>query len=246
MLTYLHPGVYIEEIPSGVRPIEGVSTSTAAFVGYTTRGPMNEPTLIFKLDDYEDQFGGIHDTGPEEKGDPMGQLVTAFFLNGGRKAYIVRIASGDLQESVGALLHPTDANKVLGFEAANPGIWADGLTVKLVLVDPDDADLGYKLEIGRGSGDEFEAKETFSGVGVNESDDQFISGKVNDESQLVTVHLRDEDDCFVGTSTSGDLSDFTEFGDLKDKNLKVTLDGAPAGFLNPKGSFGGVRGGSVR
>ena len=45
-MAYLHPGVYIEEIPSGSKPIEGVGTSTAVFVGYTTKGPIGEPELI--------------------------------------------------------------------------------------------------------------------------------------------------------------------------------------------------------
>ena len=90
MPTYLHPGVYIEEIPSGVKPIEGVGTSTAAFVGYTTKGPVAEPTLIFKWDTYQEQFGGIRDEGKATAGDPMGFAVYNFFLNGGTAAYIVR------------------------------------------------------------------------------------------------------------------------------------------------------------
>ncbi len=46
MTAYLHPGVYIEEIPSGVKPIEGVPTSIAAFLGYGRRGPIDEPVYI--------------------------------------------------------------------------------------------------------------------------------------------------------------------------------------------------------
>ena len=83
MPTYLHPGVYVEEIPSGAKPIEGVGTSTAAFVGYTTKGPMAEPTLIFKWDAYDEKFGGLRDTGKSAQGDPMGFAVYNFFLNGG-------------------------------------------------------------------------------------------------------------------------------------------------------------------
>ena len=75
MPTYLHPGVYVEEIPSGAKPIEGVGTSTAAFVGYTTKGPMAEPTLIFKWDSYADQFGGLRDTGKSAQGEPLGFAV---------------------------------------------------------------------------------------------------------------------------------------------------------------------------
>ena len=60
MPSYLHPGVYIEEIPSGSKPIEGVSTSTSAFVGATFRGPVNSPTLIGTWDEYIAQFGDFN------------------------------------------------------------------------------------------------------------------------------------------------------------------------------------------
>ena len=93
MPEYLHPGVYVEEIPGGSKPIEGVGTSTAAFVGYTAKGPIGEPTLISRWDSYEEIFGGILDTGKNATGDQMGFAVKSFFLNGGRAAYIVRAIS---------------------------------------------------------------------------------------------------------------------------------------------------------
>ena len=99
MPTYLHPGIYIEEIPSGLIPIEAASTSTTVFLGYLTRGVVGEPDLIFKQDDFvqkfgriNDQYGGIRDTAKAKLGDPMGHSVSAFFQNGGRQAYIVRLA----------------------------------------------------------------------------------------------------------------------------------------------------------
>jgi len=55
-LTY--PGVYVEEIPGGVRTITGVSTSVTAFIGFTARGPINVPTRLFSFGDFERQFGG--------------------------------------------------------------------------------------------------------------------------------------------------------------------------------------------
>jgi phage tail sheath protein FI len=89
MPVYLSPGVYIEEIPSGARPIEGVSTSTAAFVGPAERGPAGEAVLIGKLDDYKATYGDI-----VSETDAMGLAVQAFYLNGGKAAYICRIAGG--------------------------------------------------------------------------------------------------------------------------------------------------------
>jgi len=87
MASYLHPGVYIEELPSGSRPIEGVGTSTACFIGYVVRGPVATPVLISSWDDYVRNFGGLREDNATARGDEMGHAVSAFFMNGGTKAY---------------------------------------------------------------------------------------------------------------------------------------------------------------
>jgi phage tail sheath protein FI len=83
LLTY--PGVYIEEIPSGVRTITGVATSTTAFIGRAERGPVNEPVTINSYADFERTFGGLHTAYP------MSYAVRDFYLNGGSQAVIVRL-----------------------------------------------------------------------------------------------------------------------------------------------------------
>ena len=92
MPSYLHPGVYMEEIPSGARPIESAGTSTAAIIGLATKGSTGEPVLIFSWKEYEEQFGGIMRC-KSPKVDCMGHSVRAFFDNGGGKAYIVPAVS---------------------------------------------------------------------------------------------------------------------------------------------------------
>jgi phage tail sheath protein FI len=92
MSSYLYPGVYVEEMPSGAEPIEGVGTSVATFVGFAAKGPIGEPLLIFEWSEYQDQHGGTRNTNWAE-GDPMGFLVLSFFQNGGTRAYIVRLAA---------------------------------------------------------------------------------------------------------------------------------------------------------
>jgi phage tail sheath protein FI len=82
-LTY--PGVYIEEIPSGVRTITGVATSITAFIGRALRGPVNEPITITSLADFERIFGGLWVESS------LGYSVRDFYLNGGNQAIIVRI-----------------------------------------------------------------------------------------------------------------------------------------------------------
>src|SRR5437867_918467 len=80
-LTY--PGVYVEEIPSGVRTIVGVATSIGAFPGRTLRGPVNVPTVINGFGDFERVFGGLWVKSA------LGYAVRDFFFNGGGQAIIV-------------------------------------------------------------------------------------------------------------------------------------------------------------
>ena len=78
MAEYLAPGVYVEEVSTGSKPIEGVSTSTAGLVGATERGPVNVPQLVTSFGEYRRTFGGYLDiedfTGP---GAPRAQLPAA-------------------------------------------------------------------------------------------------------------------------------------------------------------------------
>src|SRR5713226_7642659 len=88
-----YPGVYIEEIPSGVRTITGVATSITAFIGRAARGPVNEPTTINNFGDYERFFGGLSLIST------MSYAVRDFYLNGGSQAIIVRLYNSPPPES---------------------------------------------------------------------------------------------------------------------------------------------------
>ncbi|WP_441287826.1 phage tail sheath family protein [Sorangium sp. KYC3313] len=82
------PGVYIEEIPSGVRTIIGVSTSVTAFIGRARRGPMNRATRVTSFGEFDRTFGGLWNQSD------LGHVVSHFFQNGGREAIIVRVHTG--------------------------------------------------------------------------------------------------------------------------------------------------------
>lgn len=84
-ITPTYPGVYVEEIPSGVRTIMGVATSITAFAGRAVRGPVNEPITINSFGDYERIFGGMWTEST------MSYAVRDFYLNGGSQAIIVRL-----------------------------------------------------------------------------------------------------------------------------------------------------------
>jgi phage tail sheath protein FI len=117
-----YPGVYIEEIPSGVRTIAGVATSITAFLGRAAKGSVDEPVIVNNLGDFERAFGGLG------IGYPMSYAVRDFFANGGAQAIIVRIYTTAAQG--GAETAQIDANG-LTLEASNRGSWANGLRVRI-------------------------------------------------------------------------------------------------------------------
>lgn len=120
MPEYLRPGVYIEEIERGPRPIEGVPTSTAAFLGAAERGPV-KPRLVTSYKDYYRYFGDVF-------GDKnfLPYAVSGFFENGGKRMYVCRLV-GENATSAQA-----DAGDFL-LRAAGPGAWGKRVWVR---VDP--------------------------------------------------------------------------------------------------------------
>ena len=121
-LTY--PGVYIEELPSGVRTITGVATSIAAFVGRAWRGPVDEPVTIFSYADYQRQFGGLW------RDSTMSYAVQQFFQNGGSQAIIVRVAT----RSGASAATPATFKLGLGWwkmlSMQRVGLWIKGLRIQ--------------------------------------------------------------------------------------------------------------------
>src|SRR5215218_5013537 len=85
MAEYLHPGVFIEEIERGPRPIEGVPTSTAAILGEAERGSIT-PRLITSYKDYQRWFGNVFGANKF-----LPYAVNGFFENGGKRAFICRL-----------------------------------------------------------------------------------------------------------------------------------------------------------
>lgn len=120
MPEYLHPGVYIEETSFRGKAIEGVSTSTAGLVGRSPKGPEGKPTLVTSFAQFVREFGPPYalTSGVTPKlGDYLGHSVRAFFENGGKRAYIVRVLHTDAQKGfstlTGGALWTLQTNKVL-------------------------------------------------------------------------------------------------------------------------------------
>lgn len=115
-VTLTYPGVYIEEIPSGVRTITGVATSITAFIGRARRGPTDEAVVINNFGDFERIFGGLWAESS------LGYAVRDFYLNGGSQAVIVRLFNGEAGDDATPSLATFDAGTVQ-LEAANEGKW---------------------------------------------------------------------------------------------------------------------------
>jgi phage tail sheath protein FI len=113
-----YPGVYIEEIPSGVRTITGVATSITAFIGRASRGPANDPVLINNFGDFERQFGGLGVNYP------MSYSVRDFFLNGGAQGLIVRLIKAPGENDDGKARLSVDTLRLV---AASEGEWGKKL-----------------------------------------------------------------------------------------------------------------------
>ena len=177
----LYPGVYVQEIPSGIRPITGVATSITAFLGRALRGPVNTPVVVNGFADYQRIFGGfwLHST--------VSFAVRDFFANGGGQALVVRLASTDATAS-------TISVGGLQLAAASPGAWSAGLSVT---ISPGSTDPDVAARYGVQPSDLFNLTVTDTATGQSESfpnltvlpQGRNVQHVLEEESVLLTVVL---------------------------------------------------------
>jgi phage tail sheath protein FI len=167
MPTYLTPGVYVEEVPSANKPIEGVSTSIAAFVGLAPGGPVNTPMRISNWTQFAKIYGDPNepDNGPFMEGAYLAHSVYGFFQNGGSLCWIVRVgddasANGGGGAARAALPAASDA-AVEAYSAVALESGRDDVKVEIVQ-DPaagEGADQTFTVKVNAGSD-----SEEFSGL----------------------------------------------------------------------------------
>lgn len=133
MPEYLAPGVYVEEVDTGAKPLEGVSTSTAGMVGLTERGPVNVPTLVTGWADFQRQFGGLLPLRLYQTATGyLPYAVKGFFDNGGKRLYIVRVLPDGSPGATTArltLFDRGDTTVTWQVETASRAVAGDGLLV---------------------------------------------------------------------------------------------------------------------
>jgi phage tail sheath protein FI len=178
MPTYLSPGVYVEEVEAASRPIEGVGTSVAAFVGLASTGPVNEPTLVSNWTQFTETFGDFVESSY------LAHSVYGWFLNGGGNCFVVRI-SGNGKEPK-AIAPPKQA-KLGGYTVASIAKGATATKTLELSVEPADGD--------NPPGDEFKLivkvdgkqSETYGGVTAVRGKDNNVATKVNEASKLIQL-----------------------------------------------------------
>src|SRR5262245_55940977 len=125
MAQLSYPGVYVEEVPSGVRPIAAASTSVAAFLGLAERGPVSAAVKVFNFTEYQNRYGGFL------AGSFLSHAVYQFFNNGGTQCYIVRVAGANAATANIVLRDraATNSQASLTIFASTPGAWGNQLAV---------------------------------------------------------------------------------------------------------------------
>ncbi|HEX9259953.1 MAG TPA: phage tail sheath family protein [Acidimicrobiales bacterium] len=178
MPTYLSPGVYMEEVSSGSKPIEGVGTAVAAFVGFAEKGPVNEPTLVTNWTQFTQVFGEFIE------GSYLAHSVYGYFLNGGGAAYVVRIgaAADDGAKPVAKGELGAGAGQPAPFvaKALEPGAAGDDISVEVADAGEPGEDT-FKLIVRKGK-----TEEVYDNVSTKKGPNNVVA-KVKAESKLIAL-----------------------------------------------------------
>ena len=208
-----YPGVYVQEIPSGVVSISAVATSITLFIGRADRGPLDEPTLILNRTSYEKTFGTNTALGE------MTEQVRQFFLNGGSQAYVMRIANGASAASV-AVANEIGTTPVLTFTAASPGKLGESIRVA---VDYNTSRpettfnvTAYREVVGTGGQIQRVDTETFKDLSVDPNSPRFVETVLEQQSNLITADQ-------PSPLPAGSIGGFTIAGALGTGNTDVNL-----------------------
>ena len=197
----LHPGVYVQEVASAVRPIEGVSTSTAAFVGVADKGPVPgtllpsgrpaQPPLVTSFTEYTRTFGGYRADSF------LTYAVQSFFQNGGQRLYVIRVVPTLGTAAVtlsGITISPGVTLSGITISAANQGAWGSNIWVQ-VLPASDGLASDFKLVVKFGStlaeaqGNVVESYDnvTFLPTGAGPIPAGYVRSAVNSRSEYIAI-----------------------------------------------------------
>jgi phage tail sheath protein FI len=186
MPTYLTPGVYVEEVPSTSKPIEGVGTSIAAFVGLAPGGPVNTPMRISNWTQFAKIFGDPNepDNGPFMEGAYLAHSVYGFFQNGGSLCWVVRVGAPENGAARPIAALPAAADKGVETYRAQALEGVDGNVKVEVTEEPSTEEGGgtYKLVVDAGTA----GHEEYEGLTLKKGRNN-LATKVNSASKLIKI-----------------------------------------------------------
>ena len=172
MATPTYPGVYVEEVSSGIRPLTLASTSTAAFIGVAEKGATDKAVKVYNFSEYQNLYGDFVDYSF------LTHAVYQFFNNGGSQCYIVNVPVTDLATAGVTLV--TDFK----ISAVSPGVWGNNLKITIIPL-PTGTPTQFNLEVY--FGDNPAAVETFEDLNVTSTDPNFVETIINGHSKYIVV-----------------------------------------------------------
>ncbi len=191
-ITPTYPGVYIQELPSGVRTITGVSTSIALFIGWASKGATDRAVRITNFPDFDREFGGL------DTRSLLGYSVRHFFDNGGADAYVIRLTHDSEIASA-------EINNKLTVSASSPGEWANSLRIRTTRRKDDTA--RFRIDV---INTDDAVLESFSNLSMDFNDARFPPNIINGRAALINVEATDAAAAPVDGATALDA---TEVGD---------------------------------
>lgn len=225
-----YPGVYIEEIPSGVRTITGVATSITAFVGYTRKGEPDKAVPISSFADFERLYGRL------DRASPVSYAVNQFYANGGTQALIVRVAAGtvtarwELKDAANTLL--------LDVEASSPGTFGNDLRLSVATTTNSDSNFNVSNPDGNFNLLVFPTKaaaqaippqpvEIHRNLNLNPNSSSYVESVVNNASSLIRVTRKIDPSAFTqnGFALSKKI-DFSLLPTASDLIIAGVIDGS--------------------
>lgn len=170
MPNYLSPGVYVEEVSGGVKPIAGVGTSVGAFVGLAEKGEIGKAKLITNWSQFLKEFGGFI------PGSYLAYAVLGFFAEGGTSCYVVRVAAGDATKASNASI------SLFTITANSEGVWGNKISIEIANPSEKPEDTHFKLIVKFDTESGGSNQEVFDNIGVSD-----IENKLNNKSALIQM-----------------------------------------------------------
>ena len=171
-----YPGVYVEEVSSGVHPIQAAGTSTAAFIGLAEKGDINKAVKVYNFTEYQKLYGGFLNGKSY-----LSHAVFQFFNNGGAQCYIIRVGMNNIAASITLNDRGTTAQESLTVSAFTPGAW--GNTLALLVTDgSSDPDNEFNLSVFKEGSTS--APEVFNNLSMNADSPNFVETAVSSSKQI--------------------------------------------------------------